>query len=282
MGCAGPAQNTLQQPLTPLLLPQQELDQKIQELKYQQQQLMNLEKEIEKKISRPPELYIQMQPLLPRAQNTTTTKNATVSQMSPAAAPVPTPVKPVTKSLVDHVSVVSQLYNANAVFAMPGQANITEEIRAQLIIDPVLTLAELEKKINPAQIQSATGIKISRIGIAQLEAPDFDIISATEAEQAIAETQSTEWIWILRPKKSGLHRVNIVLYAEVSVGSKTTKHKIQTFDQQIWVEITPAQTVITWWQEYWQWVIVTLILPLIKWFYDLQRVQIKKSRKKFV
>lgn len=177
-------------------------------------------------------------------------------------------LKPVIKNLPDRSSVVGQLYEANAVFAIPNAANVEDEIRAQLIIDPIKTLEELKKDVTVGPVRSAESIQISRIVIAVLAAPDFHILSATEAEQAIAETQSTEWLWTLRPKTAGLHPVNVEVYAEVTVGPKTTKHKIRTFDKQVMVEIKPVQKLSNWWDKYWQWFFATLLIPFGKWLYD--------------
>lgn len=167
----------------------------------------------------------------------------------------------------DRSTVVGQLYEANAVFAIPGVANIKEEIRAQLIIDPVKTLEELKGLVTAGPVMAAESIKISRIAVAKLDAPDFHIISSTDAEQAVAEDSPTMWTWTLRPKAGGVYSVNIVVYAEVTIDSKTTKHRIRTFDRQVAVQVTADQAVGEWIGKYWQWITTTLILPFGIWLW---------------
>lgn len=168
----------------------------------------------------------------------------------------------------DRLTIVGQLYEANAVFAIPGVANIKDEIRAQLIIDPVKTLEELKGLVTSGPVKAAEQIKVSRIVAAKLDAPDFNIISSTDAEQVIADGLTSEWIWVLKPKAAGKYSVNVVVYAEISVGDKTTKHKIRTFDKQVSVEVTAWQVTSSWWSQYWQWVFATLLIPLAKFLWD--------------
>lgn len=249
------------------------LDQKLKQIREEQRKLEETERRLQKAIAdteekieaAPPRPVYAPAPPPPKA---TSIPNEPAGSGSPFdEVKLPT-LRPVIKNLPDRSSVVGQLYEANAVFAIPTTANVKDEIRAQLIIDPVKTLEELKKDVTVGPIKSAEKVSISRIVIAVLEAPDFNILSATAAEQAIAETQSTEWLWTLRPKTAGLHPVNIEVYAEVTVGSKTTKHKIRTFDKQVMVEIKPTQALANWWSKYWQWVFVTLLIPFGKWLYD--------------
>lgn len=239
---------------------QQEFDRKINESRRMSERL-----EQDKIVARPPILSLPSP--LPSVVRTTPPNNSNepVGSGNPNITPQ---VIQKPKINVDHISVADQLYSANAIFAMPNNANIYEEVQAQLIIDPIKTLDELKTQVTAGPIKSAESIKISKIVIAKLEAPDFDIISSTDAEQAIVENEKTEWLWTLRPKTAGLHPVNIVVYAEVTVGSKTTKYRIRTFDKQIMIEITYEQIFLEWWQKYWQWFIVTLLLPFGKWLYD--------------
>ena len=249
------------------------VDQKIKQLQEEQRKLEEMRRQLDKAIALPRE-HVESHPVPAPAPLYGERGRVAAIQIDPTSPGGPQEevkipkLKPVIKNLPDRSSVVGQLYEANAVFAIPSAANVEDEIRAQLIIDPIKTLEELKKDVTVGPIKSAESIKISRIVIAVLAAPDFHILSATEAEQAIAETQSTEWIWTLRPKTAGLHPVNIEVYAEVTVGPKTTKHKIRTFDRQVMIEIKPVQKLSSWWDRYWQWFFATLLIPFGKWLYD--------------
>lgn len=262
-----------------------DIDKKIEQLKQEQEKLKELQKSIDKQINekigilpptaapRPPVMSAPPRFESDRYSGGTSTappKIASIDSVDarlPSVVTTPKLLKKQSK-LPDNYSVAEQLYKANAVFAVPERANIKEDIKAQLIIDPTKTLEEIKKDIKVGSVREAEQIKISKIVIAKLNAPDFEIISSPSIEQAIIEDGKTEWIWGLRPKTPGLHPINLIVEAQVIVGSRMTPHLIRTFDKQVMIEITTAQTITGWWNRYWQWVIATLLLPLGKWLYS--------------
>lgn len=278
----------------------QDIDKKLEQLKQEEEKLKELQKNIDKQIQEaikinppgagpittPPTIRSQIPksaPIasMPRFESGRFDSSSTASSAPPRVASIdpvgsgsspiitPLPRLPITSTNIpDNYTVAQQLYKANAVFAVPNKANINDEIKAQLIIDPTRALAEIKKDITVGPVKEAEQIKISKIVIAKLTAPDFEFISASSAEQAMVEDGKTEWIWSLRPKTSGMHPINLVIEAQVTVGNKTTPHFIRTFDKQVMIEITPFQVVATWWDKYWQWVFVTLLLPFGKWLYE--------------
>lgn len=263
-----------------------DIDKKIEQLKQEQEKLKELQKSIDKQINEKigilPPTAAPRPPVMsapPRFESGRSSAGG-VAAAPPKVAPIdpvgagspamikqPKLSKPQPK-LPDNYSVAEQLYKANAVFAVPDRANIKEDIKAQLIIDPTKTLEEIKKDITVGLVREAEQIKISKIVIAKLNAPDFEIISSPSIEQAVIEDDKTEWIWGLRPKTPGLHPINLIVEAQVTVGNRMTPHLIRTFDKQVMIEITTAQTITGWWNKYWQWIIATLLIPLGKWLYS--------------
>lgn len=169
----------------------------------------------------------------------------------------------------ENITVAEQLFKTQVVFAVPSKANVKDEIKAQLIIDPVKTVKELKEAISSTStVQSADTIEISRIAIARIHAPDFTITFNTSEEQAIAESKQTEWVWGLRPKTPGMHPIRVTLEAEVKVGDKNTKHHMRQFEKQVFIDISTTQTIAHWWNKYWQWVIASLLIPIGKIIYE--------------
>lgn len=281
----------------------QDIDKKIEELKKEQKKLEELQKNIDKQIheaikinptgsgsipqvsSSAPSQIPKSIPApitsIPRFESDRFGSSSTASSAPPRSTsidPVGSGSPPIITSLPnlsrmakntpDNLTVAEQLYKANAVFAVPDKANIKEDIKAQLIIDPTKTVEEIKKDITVGPVRESGQIKISKIVIAKLNAPDFEIISAPAIAQAIIEDGKTEWIWGLRPKTAGIHPINLVIEAEVTVGNKMTPHLIRTFDKQVMIEITATQTLASWWNKYWQWIIATLLLPFGKWLYS--------------
>lgn len=174
------------------------------------------------------------------------------------------------------INVSEQLYSASAIFSVPLKANISEDIKAQLIIDPKKSIEELKSSVR-GQMQAAEKIKVSKIVISIIDAPDFIVTNLTPNEQALSDTDKTEWLWTLRPRSPGLHEINLSITAEVMVDSKYSKYHIRTFDKQVMIEITPIQLVGDWWSKYWQWVVSTLILPLLVFVYKKKFTKIETT-----
>lgn len=189
----------------------------------------------------------------------------------PMAAPPPPPPLSFPKSQNQNTkskeTVSSKLVNANLAFAIKDQANIKEDIKAQLLIDFNQSTKELEDKLSVKGVKISQPIEISEIVKATITAPNFDISKITEEEQIISDYKPTEWLWILKPKSIGTHEVNLSVTALIKINGKETKHHLKTFDKNILIEITEKQIVVNWVEENWKWLISTLILPLIVFFY---------------
>lgn len=251
-----------------------DVDKKIKELKQIEESIDNKHKALEKYVAElGRDRLVKIEPTTASAPPESHSAPIIVESAKLSKYPIPSSTKQsskVIKSEPQHNTVASQLYSANAVFSVPNKANITEDIKAQLLIDPNKTIEELQKSIK-GQIQSAEKIKVSKIVIAKIEAPDFIITNLSPNEQALSETDKTEWLWTLRPKSPGLHEINLTITAEVTVDSKFSKYHIRTFDKQVMIEITPIQIVESWWSKYWQWVFATLLIPFGKWLYEKRK-----------
>jgi hypothetical protein len=161
-------------------------------------------------------------------------------------------------------NVSSQLYKANMVYSVPQVANIKDVIKVQLLIDPRKGLQELINSITVNGNSTGKNIKVSKIVVAKIVAPNFTVTPIT-AEEQILSNETTEWLWSLEPKSSGKHEVNVSITAVIEVGDKSAKHHIKTFDSTVNVVITATQLLSDWLTKYWQWLATTLLLPGIVW-----------------
>lgn len=167
-------------------------------------------------------------------------------------------------SIIEKTETVSQkLFKASLAFAMLEKANVNEDIKAQLLIDPNKEVNNLTSQLTVKGTATAKEIKVSKIVKATLVAPDFNITKITEEEQILSDTEPTEWLWTLSPKSAGNHEVNLSVTAIIKIDGRESKYHLKTFDKTIVVEITKAQVLTIWLNENWKWIISTLIIPLI-------------------
>lgn len=172
-----------------------------------------------------------------------------------------------TKQSQSTDKVISQLHSASMAFSAPEKANIKDDITVHLLIDPSKDLKDLETILNGTGKVNSAKVKISKVVIATLSAPDFTIEKVTPEEQAVAETAPTEWIWTLTPKSTGKNEVKMSITAIVTIDGKEHKYHIKTYEKTIIIQVTPQQVVSDWFSKYWQWLFSTLILPLGLYFY---------------
>ena len=167
--------------------------------------------------------------------------------------------------------IVRQLFKASMAFAVPEQANIDDNIRAELLIDPLKTGEELEAQLSDKGRKFHDTVMVSHIIRATLVAPDFKVTSVTPEEQALSYSDSTQWKWILEPTAPGSYTVDLTITALVSVGDKSSLHTLKTYNKTLNVEITPKQEASQWLEKYWQWLFSTLLLPLAIWVYKSKK-----------
>lgn len=187
------------------------------------------------------------------------------------------PVKVIEGTKVDGFSM--QTFNASMAFSMRDKSNIDEDIKAQLLIDPRKDLEQLEKELTVSGNKLSKNIKVTKIVKATLTAPDFDVKNITEEEQFITLDQPTEWLWTLSPKSTGVYEVNLSITAILNINGRESKHHLKTFERTIAVEITHEQIVKKWIAENWKWVISTLIIPLLVFFFKDKVLKIIRRKK---
>lgn len=156
-----------------------------------------------------------------------------------------------------------KLFNAGLAFSIKDRANINEDVKAQLLINPSKDLADLEKDLTVSGTKVSKKVKVSRVVKATLTAPDFDVVNITDPEQIVSDIDSTEWLWTLKAKSSGTHEVNLSVTAVITVDGRESKHHLKTSDRTVVIEITGQQILIDWLKENWKWIIGTLIIPPI-------------------
>ena len=202
-----------------------------------------------------------------------TSERLIVEDRSPVPAPAIIDNRISTATTVD-----SQLSSAKLVFLIPGSANIKEEITAKLLVSTVLDGEQLAVAAGGGGKRTAADIKVSKILIAKLSAPDFKVEAITPEEQALSEADTSEWRWRLRPASAGTYTVNLTVVAVVEVaGQKLAPRHIKTFDHQVDITITSGQLVSGWLEKWWQWIVSTILAPLAVWAWKSWRASKTKS-----
>lgn len=203
------------------------------------------------------------------------------------APPMPVPHKPMNGSdpykqqrIKKPDDVQSNLFAASLSFVLRDKANVSDDIKAQLLIDPTQGIEQLEKELTVTGQKISKKIEVSKIVVAKITAPDFEVTPITPEEQILSLNKPTEWLWTLSPKSSGVFEVNLSVTAVINARGRETTHHLKTFDKVIVIEITKGQIIKDWISKYWQWVISTLIIPLLVFFFKDYALKLLRRKKK--
>lgn len=164
--------------------------------------------------------------------------------------------------------VLDQLAEASLAFVMPDRANVKSRVRAQLLISIRAMEQELTEELT-VEGQEFTGrVLVSRVVLAKLTAPAFEVETITSERQAVSQTAATEWLWYLTPKKTGTHEVFLTITAFVYADEANyVERHIRTFEKVIYVDVLPQQMVEAWLAKYWQWFFTVLLLPVLRYLW---------------
>lgn len=177
-------------------------------------------------------------------------------------APMPIPENKVIK-IEKTETVSSKLFSAALAFAVTDKANIEDNIKAQLLIDPNKTIDQVDQQLIIKGTKIKENIKVSKIVKAKLTAPNFKVDMLTDEEQILSDDKSTEWLWKLTPTEAGVFEVDVSVTAIINIDGRESKHHLKTFDKKITVEVTEGQILSGWLEENWKWIISTLIIPIL-------------------
>jgi hypothetical protein len=119
-------------------------------------------------------------------------------------------------------------------------------------------------------------IRVESIMSAQLisEKDIFEITSSSTEFQNIESTGYTEWEWLVKPLKGGDNYLKLIVKVRVVDNGQEFYKDITVFDKKIDIKSNAVFTIKGFIDEYWQWLMTTIIIPLIIWFYN------KKKKKK--
>jgi hypothetical protein len=103
----------------------------------------------------------------------------------------------------------------------------------------------------------------------------FEIVKSNDDSQNIETDEYTEWVYGITPIKSGRLKLNIV----ISIIKKDSKKQIVYIDS-VFVKANPARNVNDFLGENWKWIMTTIIIPIVGWYYNKKRKKRRASKSK--
>ena len=119
-------------------------------------------------------------------------------------------------------------------------------------------------------IKTTKKMEVSIVDPSPISKKSFEIVKSNDDNQLVEDGEYTEWIYNITPLRHGKLNLNIV----VSITMDGDKKQVVYF-KTLFVKSNPKADFIDFISDNWQWMISTLILPLIIWWWNNR----KKKRK---
>lgn len=156
----------------------------------------------------------------------------------------------------------------------PIKVRITKEKGKE--INKTLVLGDREIPISDVTLDSKItieNIRVERTMTAQLLSEDgaFKISKMNTDSQVIEDAGYTEWSWIVVPINSGDNYLKMIIKIKVVSGKEIYYKDIVVFEKNIKVKTNVSLGVKSWISQYWQWLMTTIIIPLVIFFYKKRK-----------
>lgn len=144
-----------------------------------------------------------------------------------------------------------------------------ENNKVQLINGNGVSIAEanIDSKITIASIRVEPIMSAKLIS----DSSKMLIQSTSTLVQDIEKEGFTEWEWRLTPIKGGDIFIKIMVSVIVKSDEETITKDIPVYDEVVVVKSNYIFTIKGFINEYWQWIMTTIIIPFIVWFYNKRK-----------
>lgn len=185
----------------------------------------------------------------------------------------PTIVYRSVSSAAPSETIESTQYNLGYLtYYIPDTMKVGVRYRIELRITKYKTV-EFTAKLDTHRVEAQ--VRIAHKMEAKLTDIDkaFNIVTDNTPEQSVEMDKSfTRWIWFVTPIKSGSHELKMV----VVIKENDLVKDIPVYENSIYIKSAPLYTTKGFFEQYWQWLIGTFVVPLCIWWYN------KKKKKKSV
>jgi hypothetical protein len=139
-----------------------------------------------------------------------------------------------------------------------------------------LILGDREIPINDVSVSSKItieSIRVESVMSAQLisEEVSFKIEPKSTEFQNIEDNGYTEWQWRITPLKGGSNFLKLLVKVRVKNENEEFYKDIIVFDKNVNVKSNALFSFKNWINTYWQWLLSTIIIPLIIWIYKKKK-----------
>ena len=163
----------------------------------------------------------------------------------------------------DMTDMIDRMARANMVFSISDRVNIDQAVTAELVIDVVRTLDDMERQLRGRMPAAKANIPVTKVMEANLVSSDFRVTAVTPTRQPLGIKAPTRWIWDLETSRGGPHQVSLAINAIITVDGERLQKTVQVYERTIMVEVTAQQHIRRFVSANWQWLWGVIFMPLV-------------------
>jgi hypothetical protein len=100
---------------------------------------------------------------------------------------------------------------------------------------------------------------------------NFKVDILSTEYQNIGSKGTTEWGWDVVPLKAGDNILKLTVKIRVTENGETNYRDIIVFDKTLDIKTNIKFSILEWVKTNWQWFMVIILIPLVKWLYELYK-----------
>lgn len=195
--------------------------------------------------------------------------------------------------IIDKADLDSTSSKGTIAYSVPDEMTVGEKYKITVRISKkkgteikkTLILGEREIPISDETIESTAtieNIRVSRTMTVKLLSKDgaFEISPMSTDKQVLEDESYTEWSWVVKPIESGTNYLKMIITIKVEADGEESYKDIVVFDKNIKVKTNVSLGVKSWISEYWQWLMTTIIIPLVIFFYKKRNKDKEEKKEK--
>jgi len=103
------------------------------------------------------------------------------------------------------------------------------------------------------------------------EDESFNITPLNTENQILEDESYTEWGWVVSPLESGKHYLKLIIKIKIEIEGESSYKDIVVFDKNIEVKSNLKYGIKSWFSSYWQWLLSSIIIPLVIFLYKKRK-----------
>lgn len=175
----------------------------------------------------------------------------------------------VVETIENNRTITSTNQGGNVVYKIPTEMTVrsTYQVTVRISKSTVNIYENLNGNVKSSIISITQTMEVKLIDSSPSDYKMFDIVQNNKGVQLIEDNEEfTQWTWDITPVRSGTSKIKIVISIIRDGIAKET-----VYEDTVVVKADVTKSVPFFITKYWQWILSTLIIPIVIWYYKRKK-----------